>query len=139
MRDGKIAQYGSPEEVYESPISPSVAASTGDALILGAQQSADGTTRYAISSTTSTSQSGVQNNGYVVIRPEEILVSKGSSNGVNGTLIQLDYYGHDAMLVVKLADSSEIIRARVAGPMDFEVGDRVTVEHRGPVRFFANS
>jgi iron(III) transport system ATP-binding protein len=139
MRDGKIAQYGSPEEVYESPISPSVAASTGDALILGAQQSADGTTRYAISSTTSTSQSGVQNNGYVVIRPEEILVSKGSSNGVNGTLIQLDYYGHDAMLVVKLADSSEIIRARVAGPMDFEVGDKVRVEHRGPIRFFANS
>jgi len=139
MRDGKIAQYGSPEEVYESPISPSVASSTGDALILNAQQSADGTTRYAISASGSTSELAMKSNGYVVIRPEEIEVTKNSSNGVNGTLIQLDYYGHDAMLVVKLADSSEIIRARVAGPMDFEVGDKVRVEHRGPIRFFANS
>jgi iron(III) transport system ATP-binding protein len=139
MRDGKIAQYGSPEEVYESPISPSVAASTGDALILDAEQSADGSTRYAIASNGSTSQTAMKSNGYIVIRPEEILVSKSSSNGVSGTLIQLDYYGHDAMLVVKLADSSELIRARVAGPMDFEVGDIVKVEHRGPIRFFANS
>jgi iron(III) transport system ATP-binding protein len=81
----------------------------------------------------------MKSNGYIVIRPEEILVSKNSSHGVSGTLIQLDYYGHDAMLVVKLADSSEIIRARVAGPMDFEVGDIVKVEHRGPIRFFAKS
>jgi iron(III) transport system ATP-binding protein len=77
-------------------------------------------------------------NGFVVIRPEEIAVSKSSTTGVSGTLIELDYYGHDAMLVVKLADSSELIRARVAGPMDFHVGDAVSVEHRGPIRFFAN-
>lgn len=139
MRDGKIAQYGTPEEVYESPISPSVAVSTGDALILNAQQSEDGSTRYAISLTETFAKVEMISNGYIVIRPEEISVSKNSAVGIDGTLIQLDYYGHDAMLVIKLADSSEIIRARVAGPMDFEVGDRVKVEHRGPIRFFAHS
>ncbi len=136
MREGKIAQYGTPEEVYESPVSPSVAVSTGDALILNAEQTGDGTTRYAISANESTSKIAMSSNGYVVIRPEEISVSKNSQQGITGTLIQLDYYGHDAMLVVKLANSSEIIRARVAGPMDFEVGDSVSVEHRGPIRFF---
>lgn len=138
MRDGKIAQYGSPEEVYESPISPSVATSTGDALILSAQQSQDGSTSYAISSSNSRPNLEIKSNGYVVIRPEEISVSKDSTGGVGGTLIQLDYYGHDAMLVIKLDDTSEIIRARVAGPMDFEVGDTVNVKHRGPIRFFAH-
>jgi len=138
MRDGKIAQYGTPEEVYESPVSPSVAVSTGDALILKAQQSDNGSTRYAISSLESESKNAIASNGYVVIRPEEISVSKDSSLGVAGTLIQLDYYGHDAMLVIKLENGSEIIRARVAGPMDFEVGDIVKVEHRGPIRFFSN-
>jgi len=138
MRDGKIAQYGTPEEVYESPVSPSVAVSTGDALILEAEQSDNGSTRYAISSLESESKSAIASNGYVVIRPEEISVSKNSSLGVAGTLIQLDYYGHDAMLVIKLENGSEIIRARVAGPMDFEVGDIVKVEHRGPIRFFSN-
>jgi iron(III) transport system ATP-binding protein len=138
MRDGKIAQYGTPEEVYESPVSPSVAVSTGDALILKAEQSDNGSTRYAISSLESESKKAIASNGYVVIRPEEISVSKNSSLGVAGTLIQLDYYGHDAMLVIKLENGSEIIRARVAGPMDFEVGDIVKVEHRGPIRFFSN-
>jgi iron(III) transport system ATP-binding protein len=138
MRDGKIAQYGTPEEVYESPVSPSVAVSTGDALILKAEQSHNGSTRYAISSLESESKNAIASNGYVVIRPEEISVSKDSSLGVAGTLIQLDYYGHDAMLVIKLENGSEIIRARVAGPMDFEVGDIVKVEHRGPIRFFSN-
>jgi iron(III) transport system ATP-binding protein len=138
MRDGKIAQYGSPEEVYESPISPSVAVSTGDALVLNAHQAKDGSTSYALSSSGGPTTSATTNNGYVVIRPEEIAVSKHASTGVGGTLIQLDYYGHDAMLVVKLSDSAEIIRARVAGPMDFAVGDLVKVEHRGPIRFFAN-
>lgn len=138
MRDGKIAQYGTPEEVYESPISPAVAVSTGDALILMAQQASDGKTRYAISSLESESKIAMASNGYVVIRPEEISVSKNSALGVAGTLIQLDYYGHDAMLVIKLENGSEIIRARVAGPMDFEVGDLVKVEHRGPIRFFSN-
>ena len=138
MRDGKIAQYGTPEEVYESPVSPSVAVSTGDALILEAEQSDNGSTRYAISSLESESKNAIASNGYVVIRPEEISVSKNSSLGVAGTLIQLDYYGHDAMLVIKLKNGSEIIRARVAGPMDFEVGDIVKVEHPGPIRFFSN-
>jgi iron(III) transport system ATP-binding protein len=138
MRDGKIAQYGSPEEVYESPISPSVAVSTGDALVLSAHQTKNGSTTYALSSLHAPTSATSANNGYVVIRPEEISVSKSAAAGVAGTLIQLDYYGHDAMLVVKLSDSSEVIRARVAGPMDFAVGDLVKVEHRGPIRFFAN-
>ena len=138
MRDGKIAQYGSPEEVYESPISPSVAVSTGDALVLSAHQFKDGSTSYALASLSTPTRTASTSNGYVVIRPEEISVSKSSVAGVAGTLIQLDYYGHDAMLVVKLSESSEVIRARVAGPMDFAVGDLVRVEHRGPIRFFAN-
>ena len=139
MRDGKIAQYGSPEEVYESPVSPSVAVSTGDALVLSAHQAKDGSTSYALASLSAATGAASTNNGYVVIRPEEISVSKNAETGVAGTLIQLDYYGHDAMLVVKLSDSSEVIRARVSGPMDFTVGDLVKVEHRGPIRFFANA
>jgi iron(III) transport system ATP-binding protein len=140
IRDGKVAQFGSPEEVYESPVSPSAAVSTGDALILSAQQFADGRTAYSISSSGLSSglSSEKRQDGYVVIRPEEIVVSKNSGNGVNGNLIQLDYYGHDAMLIVKLLDHPEIIRARVVGPMDFEVGDAVSVEHHGPIRFFAH-
>jgi iron(III) transport system ATP-binding protein len=135
MRDGKVAQNGTPEEVYETPISPEIAASTGDVLILPAEQSASGQTLYSLS------QDGVSQSasaaGYVVIRPEEIRVSTSADLGIEGSLVHIDYYGHDAMLTVNVAHSSTPIKARVAGPADFTVGQKVYLEHVGPVRYFS--
>lgn len=135
MRDGKIAQMGTPEEVYESPSSPSIAVSTGDALVLDAQKFSNGSIGYAISP--AASQEAPSQSGFVVIRPEEISIKKAGAAGVPATLIQLDYYGHDAMLVLKIANDDKLIRARISGAIDFKVGDTVSIEHQGPVRFFA--
>jgi iron(III) transport system ATP-binding protein len=135
MRDGKIAQMGTPEEVYESPISPSIAVSTGDALVLDAQKYSNGSISYAISQ--NAAGQAPSESGFVVIRPEEISIKKAGAAGVPATLIQLDYYGHDAMLVLKIANDEKLIRARISGAIDFKVGDVVSIEHQGPVRFFA--
>jgi iron(III) transport system ATP-binding protein len=135
MRDGKVAQNGTPEEVYETPISPEIAASTGDVLILPAEQSASGQTLYSLS------QDGVSQSasaaGFVVIRPEEIRVSTSADLGIEGSLVHIDYYGHDAMLTVDLLQSATPIKARVAGPADFTVGQKVYLQHVGPVRYFS--
>ncbi len=135
MRDGKVAQNGTPEEVYEAPISPEIAASTGDVLILPAQLSGNGDTLYPLS-VSGLAQAGSEN-GYVVIRPEEIRVSTSADMGVEGSLIHIDYYGHDAMLTVSVAQSTTPIKARVAGPADFTVGQKVYLQHLGPVRYFS--
>jgi iron(III) transport system ATP-binding protein len=135
MRDGKIAQMGTPEEVYESPSSPSIAVSTGDALVLDAQKFSNGSIAYAIAP--AKNEGLPSETGFVVIRPEEIAIGKAGNSGVSATLIQLDYYGHDAMLVLKIANDEKLIRARISGAIDFKVGDTVSIEHQGPVRFFA--
>ena len=135
MRDGKVAQNGTPEEVYEAPISPEIAASTGDVLILPAQQSGTGATFYPLSLEGAASVGS--ETGYVVIRPEEIRVSTSADMGVEGSLIHIDYYGHDAMLTVSVAQSTTPIKARVAGPADFSVGQKVYLQHLGPVRYFS--
>jgi len=135
MRDGKVAQNGTPEEVYEAPISPEIAASTGDVLILPAQQSGTGATFYPLS--LAGAASAGSETGYVVIRPEEIRVSTSADMGVEGSLIHIDYYGHDAMLTVSVAQSTTPIKARVAGPADFTVGQKVYLQHLGPVRYFS--
>ena len=135
MRDGKVAQNGTPEEVYEAPISPEIAASTGDVLILPAQQSGTGATFYPLSLAGAASIGS--ETGYVVIRPEEIRVSTSADMGVEGSLIHIDYYGHDAMLTVSVAQSTTPIKARVAGPADFSVGQKVYLQHLGPVRYFS--
>ncbi|MFY8197644.1 MAG: ABC transporter ATP-binding protein, partial [Candidatus Planktophila sp.] len=88
MRDGAIAQYGSPEDVYENPTSPEIAVSTGDAMILPAQQGVNGEVSYPLNAIGNVKNAGTK--GYVVIRPEEVLVSEQNSVGMQAKLISLD-------------------------------------------------
>jgi iron(III) transport system ATP-binding protein len=136
MRGGQVAQSGTPEEVYEAPNSAETAASTGDVLTLPALKSSLGVIDYPLSVSRDSSADG--QSGYVVIRPEEIRVSKVIGDGQEGVLKHIDYYGHDAMLTIDLTRSNAIIRARVAGPAEFTVGQKVYLEHVGPVRYFSH-
>lgn len=136
MRSGQIAQHGTPEEVYENPISPTVAMSTGDALVLQGVRYADGSTSSAVHPLANGQLAGQI--GEVVIRPEELQLSiTPSKNSVEGTVVKIDYYGHDAMLEVKLNENSQSINVRIGSPVEFAVGSSVFVEHSGPIRFFA--
>lgn len=136
MRDGKIAQHGTPVEVYNNPSSPSIAMSTGDALILTGTQFADGSTSYALHPGSQVNTTGVL--GEVVIRPEELLITSAPvTDSVEGAVTKVNYYGHDAVLEIQLHSTQQIINARVAAPVDYAVGSKVFVSHQGPVRFFA--
>ena len=135
MRAGKIVQQGSPEAVYSKPISPAIAVSTGDALVLDAQQLADGSTSYLFNPAAVGASS---ESGQIVIRPEEISLDRTiSATSPKGRISKIDYYGHDAMVTVEVAGQS--IKVRIPGPFDFVVGEEVGVHHTGPVRFFSNA
>lgn len=135
MRAGQIIQQGSPEAVYSTPISPAIAISTGDALVLAASKLADGSTSYLFSST---SQSPAIESGHIVIRPEEIKLNRQLSTSTpTGRIANIDYYGHDAMVSVDVAGQS--IKVRIPGPFDYVVGEEVAVNHAGPVRFFSSN
>lgn len=138
MRKGDLAQFGTPEEVYEFPSTAQVAESTGDVLILPAASYANNDYSYALSKITPVTD--LIENGFIVIRPEEIKVTKSSSLPsplVTGVLSALDYYGHDAMLTISLDENSQQIKSRVSAPLTLAIGDRVTLEHVGPIRFFS--
>jgi iron(III) transport system ATP-binding protein len=133
MRDGQIIQQGSPEDVYSTPISPAMAVSTGDALVLDASQAADGSTTYLFNSNTP-----VTPNGQIVIRPEEIKLDRNLIGAQSiGRISKIDYYGHDAMVSLEIAGQS--IKVRIPGPFDYAVGEEVAVSHAGPVRFFSTA
>ena len=135
MRAGKIVQQGSPEAVYSKPISPAIAVSTGDALVLDAQRLADGSTSYLFNPAAVGASS---ESGQIVIRPEEITLDRTiSATSPKGRISKIDYYGHDAMVTVEVAGQS--IKVRIPGPFDFLVGEEVGVHHTGPVRFFAKA
>jgi iron(III) transport system ATP-binding protein len=135
MRKGKIVQQGSPEDVYSKPTSPSIAISTGDALVLNATQLADGTTQHILNPKKSSVSSVAS--GHIVVRPEEIKLTKVLSPGsINGRITKIDYYGHDAMVAIDIADQH--LQVRIPGPFEYTIGEQVALEHVGPIRFFAN-
>jgi iron(III) transport system ATP-binding protein len=135
MRDGQIIQQGTPEAVYSTPISPAMAISTGDALVLDASKMADGTTSYLFSPAT---KSTLVESGHIVIRPEEIKLDRNLAGAQSiGRISKIDYYGHDAM--VTLDCGGQVLKVRIPGPFDYAVGEEVSLEHAGPVRFFASN
>lgn len=136
MRDGKIMQQGSPEQVYSSPTSATTAMSTGDTLVLSAKRLVNGQTNYLFNPINL--DANILEIGEVVIRPEEIKISKDlSSARIIGEITKIDYYGHDAM--VEIAVSNESVQVRIPGPAQYATGEKVALEHLGPIRFFANS
>lgn len=135
MRDGKIVQHGAPDEVYSTPTTPYAALSTGDALVLPARRDGE---NFFHPLSASLSPEGSES-GILVIRPEEITLSKSSSAGQRAIVTKVEYYGHDAVVEFGLIESAYLgtLKARVAGKVHFTPGESVFVSHDGPVRWFS--
>lgn len=132
MRRGQIVQTGSPAEVYEAPVSPEVAISTGDVLLLDSTKDEAGKINSVLTPATMGAEVVP---GKLVIRPEEIRILPAGS-GVAATVVDLDYYGHDA--VVHLDAAGARINVRISGDLKVKVGDQVGLSHQGPIRWFPN-
>jgi ABC-type sugar transport system ATPase subunit len=110
--------------------------STGDTLVLQAKRLSNGDTSYLFNS--DLSGSNVIESGEIIIRPEEIKISRDLSLGkVKGEITKIDFYGHDAMVEISVAN--ETVQVRIPGPLSFAAGEKVSLEHVGPIRFFANA
>lgn len=137
MRSGSVVQSGSPADVYSKPISAEVAESTGDIVTIPANKLRENEYSSALHKTQSqNSQLAPDLEGQLLIRPEEIKVSAVPlSDGVPARICRINYYGHDALLELEFAGLNKPVRARVAGPMDFAVGQEVFTRLEGPMRW----
>ncbi len=172
LRNGQIAQYAPPAELYSRPADSDLARFIGDANLL------DGVCRAGVVDTVlgplpmETEQAGLSDGAAqlvtVLIRPEHIEllpagVSLPNGAGSTGEVVESEYYGHDAVLRVRiergsdsgdsdLGDSDsgsssspsgggfpsggELIVVRTSGDHQFPTGSQVTMRARGPVRTF---
>jgi len=145
LRDGVIAQIGTPQQLYERPADLELAGFLGEANVFAGIVSGD-TVRTVLGSVPllveSLAAQAAGDGGPVVVavRPEQIRVSATSSThaasadgGVRGHVTELHYFGHDTIMVVCPADGGRPIRVRVAGAEHRGVGDDVTMTAYGPV------
>lgn len=131
LRDGEIAQYGAPAEIYNAPVDVGVATFLGDSVVIDGEV-VDGKVLTGLGRLTPLNQVAAGARGKVAIRPENFYLQP-NPNG-DSTVVDRTFFGHDAILEVETPQLR--IRARSNGPFAPEVGMKVTVWVRGSVNFY---
>ena len=133
MRDGRVEQVGSPEEVYGRPASRWVAEFLGEADVLPATARGDSVECELGTLAVNPSFDGPAE---VIVRPESFAVGTGTpgraTDAHDATVVDRDFYGHDQLLQLELASGLRI-RSRRPGFPAWHPGDRVRVWVEGPV------
>ncbi|MDP9116849.1 MAG: ABC transporter ATP-binding protein [Actinomycetota bacterium] len=131
LRHGRVAQVGSPRELYTRPVDPAMAQFLGEANLVDADFDGDaaitGLGRLHITAR-------VERRGVVLVRPEQISIEAGESgDGMRGQVVNQTYQGHDTLVSVAPDQpcGAATIAVRITGTASYKIGDRVTVRADG--------
>ncbi|MDQ1012855.1 ABC-type Fe3+/spermidine/putrescine transport system ATPase subunit [Streptomyces sp. V4I23] len=75
--------------------------------------------------------------GTVVLRPEQLRLTAPESAAARGTVSQVDFYGHDAMVTVDVDGLDQSVEVRVSGPVAVRPGDRTGIRVTGEASLLA--
>jgi iron(III) transport system ATP-binding protein len=138
IHDGHIGQLDTPEGLYAHPSSAALAAGVGDANFLSGTASGDAVEtalgRLALEAPARDSRDVV-----VLIRPEQLCLNPEDGSGIEATVVDREYYGHDAIARVRgdFAPAS-VLTVRIADVHTLpEPGTKVRIAVRGPVVSFS--
>jgi iron(III) transport system ATP-binding protein len=129
MRDGRVVQVATPPDLYRAPSDPWVAGFLGDADFVPAT-AGHGQVETAIG-TFATEHDGKV---LVMFRPERVLVTPHPEG--EGVVASREYFGHDQLITIVLADGSRI-RSRLGPAPDLKPGERVAVKIEEALTFSA--
>jgi iron(III) transport system ATP-binding protein len=119
MLEGRVAQLGTPEEVYRRPASPEVGAFLGDTNLLEGKVSRGLITTEVGEAPVTASADG---DAYALVRAEDLdLVVDGDARVVGA-----EYFGHDQLVTVVLP-SGTTLRARLHARRRLDPGTAVSV------------
>ena len=115
MRDGRIAQLASPEDLYHHPIDAEMATLIGGAnLIRGEAHGREVDTIFGTLGVSSDMPNAPQGRVTVLVRPEQIDISTDpTAAGVAGRVLHGHFHGHDAVLRVALDETDELVELNV--------------------------
>jgi iron(III) transport system ATP-binding protein len=130
--DGRVHQVGTPEQIYNQPVSAQVAAFVGEANFLPAEASGS---RASSALGELTLIKPARGEVRVLIRPERVHLDT-SGEGVLGEVLWREYYGSRQRIAVRLPDASQVI-ASTDTQINVERGDRVKVSVFGPLLAFS--
>lgn len=124
MDGGRIAQVGTPEEIWRQPADRAVAALFGETQQLAGTVSAAGvTTAFGLLGDDFVATPG-GDEVLVLVRPTAVTLTAVENGGrASGTVLDVRFLGGRCLVLVEA--EGEILRASVADPCGIGVGDRV--------------
>ena len=146
MRNGKIVQFGSPEEIYDRPNCLFVASFIGETNIMPARAEGAGlagglmSVRMedgSIAQTTAAEQVPAGAQVSIVIRPEKLTIRQVQSTeppdggGTSVTVVDCTFLGSDVRYLTHTADGHELVIRQPAGRMPIGIGETLHVNWEG--------
>jgi len=132
MREGRLQQVGTPEEVYSRPASAWVAGFLGEIEVLPGE-AREGTVSCELGSLRA--KAPADGPVEIRVRPESLAVGTGGPApgrpATEAVVISRRFYGHDQLLELRLP-SGRTVRSRRLGFPAWHPGDRVSVWIDGP-------
>ncbi len=133
MRDGRIEQVGSPEEVYGRPATRWVAEFLGDADVVPGT-AAEGVADCELGRFPA--DRGLRGAVEIVLRPEGVTLGANGAAGAEARVVGRSYFGHDQLVRLELASGLRL-RSRAPGSAAWRRGDQVRVQVTGTVTVLA--
>jgi iron(III) transport system ATP-binding protein len=144
LADGRVRAAARPRELYRDPPDEVAAASIGEVNLLSAH-AGDGLARCALGSIPIRPAGPIDGAARLLLRPEQLLLRlHPTAQAPRGTVVEVQYHGHDALARVRLIDPvsrppgrdghGEALLARIPGELELEPGQEVWVEVAGPAR-----
>jgi iron(III) transport system ATP-binding protein len=113
MRNGTLAQVGTPHEVYRAPADLGVAEFVGVAVVVDADV-VDGSASSDLGPLHVMAGFDA-GRARLLVRPEQIELVGSSQTGVEARVVDVSYFGHDAAVHLQVLASGRLVTARVSG------------------------
>jgi iron(III) transport system ATP-binding protein len=134
LQAGRFRQVDSPRTVYREPVDAEVAEFLGDALLI-AGSAADGSVTCRLG--TLPAHGYASGDVDVMIRPEQLTLTRPGAGGLDAVVRDVAYFGHDAVVELDPGDDSrDPLRSRVLGVDAPALGELVGVSVVGRVRTY---
>ncbi|MEV0694538.1 ABC transporter ATP-binding protein [Streptomyces sp. NPDC050388] len=124
VRAGRVAQCGTPQDVYHRPEDPWVAAFVGGVVLLPG--TARGTTVDTALGRIPLETPVDDGAGTVVLRPEQLTLGAPSDQAPHGTVADVSFHGPDTLVTVAVTGLDSPVHVRVPGPVAHRPGDPVS-------------
>ncbi|MEE1758792.1 ABC transporter ATP-binding protein [Streptomyces sp. SP18BB07] len=133
VRQGRIAQCATPQDLYRRPADPWVAGFVGDAVLVpGTVVDGGSVASTPLGTVALAAPADGRRTGTVVLRPEQLrLADTGAAGTVRATVTDVCFYGHDAKVAVAVEGLDRPVDVRVTGAVPVRPGEQTAIHVTG--------